>query len=188
MSYNFSTSEDNNGVFGFDPPLSKTIKFWLLLIGVTSATPFCSGPWYYYDIPAWLIWYESLFHYVIPIFVLTIFSNTLFLRIYLQKNRLRAAQGWRQYRKMTIQLVFVTITYLFDLPYIIVTIVRWSGFPDFGTNLQGPYFYYVNYIPIVLFPFALLSSNSKVLKGVFTQTKRRRRQVGATLLNRTVWN
>ena len=66
----------------------------------------CSGPYYYYDISAWLIWYESLFHYVIPICLMIIFSNTLFLRVVLQKRRLRLAQGWRQYRKMTMQLVF----------------------------------------------------------------------------------
>lgn len=116
----------------------------------------CSGPYYYNGIPAWLIWYESLFHYVIPIFVLIIFSNTLFLRVIIKKRRLRVANGWRQYRKMTIQLLFVSIIYLFDLPYIIVTIVRWSGYPNFGTNVQGPYFYYINYIPIILFPFAIL--------------------------------
>jgi hypothetical protein len=127
----------------------------------------CSGPYYYYGIPTWLIWYESLFHYVIPIFVLIIFSNTLFLRVILQKRRLRIAHGWRQYRKMTIQLFFVSIIYLFDLPYIIVTIVRWSGLPDFGTDLQGPYFYYVNYIPIVLFPFAILATYPKLLQQVF---------------------
>jgi len=127
----------------------------------------CSGPYYYNGISAWLIWYESLFHYVIPIFVLIIFSNSLFLRVILQKRRLRIAHGWRQYRKMTIQLFFVSIIYLFDLPYIIVTIVRWSGLPDFGTDLQGPYFYYVNYIPIVLFPFAILATYPKLLQQVF---------------------
>ncbi|CAF0761245.1 unnamed protein product [Adineta ricciae] len=325
MAYNVSNEQDNNGVYAYDPPLSKLIKFWLLIIGVTTATPcylfliyyfltkksvrealynhviiaslfvdfiiltvdlschmgylrlgylvpsspalcliwqlidygfwygdlflkswaaverhilifhtnlistpwkrvfvhylplvfvtfytpltyvyliffypaehtyiydilMCSGPYYYLNIPTWLIWYESIFHYVVPIFVLTIFSNALFFRILLQKSRLRVAQGWRQYRKMTIQLIFVTITYLFDLPYIIVTIVRWSGFPNFGTDLQGPYFYYVNYIPIVLFPFALLCSNPKILRSSFSLRRRQHRQVGATALNKTILN
>jgi hypothetical protein len=127
----------------------------------------CAGPYYYNGISAWLIWYESLFHYVIPIFLLVIFSNSLFLRVVVQKRRLRIAQGWRQYRKMTIQLLFVSIIYLFDLPYIIITIVRWSGYPDFGTNVQGPYFYFVNYIPIVLFPFAILGSYPKLVQKLF---------------------
>jgi len=127
----------------------------------------CGGPYYYNGIPAWLIWYESVFHYVIPIFFIMIFSNALILRVVLQKRRLRVAQGWRQFRKITLQLIFVSIIYLFDLPYIIVTIVRWSGFPDFGTDVQGAYFYYVNYIPIVLFPWAILATYPNLLQKLF---------------------
>lgn len=134
----------------------------------------CGGPYYYTNIPTWLIWYESLFHYVIPIFIMIIFGNALFLRVIFQKRRLRIAAGWHQYRKMTIQLLFVSIIYLFDLPYIIVTIVRWSGYPDFGTDVQGPYFYYVNYIPIVLFPFAILATYPKVFEQIFFWRKRQR--------------
>lgn len=134
----------------------------------------CGGPYYYYGIPAWLIWYESLFHYVIPIFLTLIFSNALLLRVVQRKRHLRVAQGWRQYRKMTLQILFISIIYLFDLPYIIVTIVRWSGYPDFGTDVQGPYFYYVNYVPIVLFPFAILGTYPKLYRKLSFQRKPRR--------------
>ena len=133
----------------------------------------CSGPYYYYDIPAWLIWYESLFHYVIPIGMMILFSNALFLRVVIQKRRLHRAQGWRQFRKMTIQLVLLSIIYLFDLPYIVVTIVRWSGYPDFGTDVQGPYFYYVNLIPNILFPFAILATHPTMLKQLSCRRNRR---------------
>lgn len=134
----------------------------------------CGGPYYYYGIPAWLIWYESLFHYVIPIFLTLIFSNALLIRVIQRKRHLRVAQGWRQYRKMTLQILFISIIYLFDLPYIVVTIVRWSGFPDFGTDVQGPYFYYVNYVPIVLFPFAILGTYPKLYRKITFEKKGRR--------------
>ena len=134
----------------------------------------CGGPYYYNGIPPWLIWYESIFHYVVPIFFIVIFSNALFIRVVLQKRQLRVAQGWRQYRKMTLQLLFVSIVYLFDLPYIIVTIVRWSGLPDFGTDVQGPYFYFVNYIPIILYPFAILGTYPKLMQKVFFWRIKRR--------------
>jgi hypothetical protein len=143
----------------------------------------CGGPYYYNGIPTWLIWYESLFHYFIPIFVLIFFSNALFLRVILQKRRLRRAQGWHQYRKMTIQLLFVSIIYLFDLPYIIVTIVRWSGYPDFGTNVQGPYFYYVSYIPVVLFPFIILGSYPKLVQQLFIWKRPRQAVAVFPLIN-----
>jgi hypothetical protein len=145
-------------------PVEHTYDYTILM---------CGGPYYYNGIPAWLIWYESLFHYVIPIGMLLIFSNTLFLRVIIQKRRLRIANGWRQYRKMTIQLLFVSIIYLFDLPYIVVTIVRWSGYPDFGTDVQGPYFYFVNYIPIILFPFAILCTYPKLFQtSIFRKNRR----------------
>jgi hypothetical protein len=146
-------------------PVEYTYDYTVLL---------CGGPYYYNGIPAWLIWYESLFHYVIPIFLMIVFSNALFLRVILKKRRLRVANGWRQYRKMTIQLFFVSVIYLFDLPYIIVTIVRWSGYPDFGTDVQGPYFYYVNYIPIILFPFAVLCTYPKLVQQIFFWKNQRR--------------
>ncbi len=72
----------------------------------------CGGPYYYNGIPAWLIWYKSLFHYVIPISLMTIFSNTLVFRVILQKRYLSLAQGWRRYRIMTIQLFFVSIIFI----------------------------------------------------------------------------
>jgi hypothetical protein len=129
-----------------------------------------------------LIWYESIFHYVVPIFFIVIFSNALFIRVVLQKRQLRVARGWRHYRKMTLQLLFVSIVYLFDLPYIIVTIVRWSGLPDFGTDVQGPYFYFVNYIPIILFPFAILGTYPKLMhKILFWRIKRRTMTVCPTV-------
>lgn len=186
-------------------PIKRVLLHWLPLIFVTFYAPLtyvyliffypadhtyiytilmCSGPYYYYDIPPWLIWYESLFHYVIPIGLMIIFSNTLFLRVIFQKRRLHVTQGWRQYRKMTLQLGFVSIVYLFDLPYIIVTIVRWSGYPDFGTDVQGPYFYYVNYIPIILFPFAILGTYPKLFQQI--SHRRNTRLVGAIYPHMTV--
>lgn len=108
----------------------------------------CGGPYYCNGIPSWLIWYESLMHCVIPIFLMVLVVAALLVRIYLYKARLCVNNGWRQCRKMTIQLVSIALTYVFTFPYIIVTIVRWSGYPDFGTNVQGPYFYYSNDLPM----------------------------------------
>ena len=118
----------------------------------------CGGPYYFNAIPAWLIWYESLAHYIIPITLMLGFAGALPIRVLLQKNRLHVNTSWRHYRKMTIELIFIKMIYIFDLPYIIVTIVRWSGFSQFGIDFQGPYFFYCNYIPIVLFPFATIGS------------------------------
>jgi hypothetical protein len=130
-------------------PITHTYDFTVFL---------CGGPYYYIGIPAWLIWYESLAHYVLPIFLLIMIGIVLLLRVIIQKRQLSLSIGWRQYRKMTIQFSLLSLVYLFDLPYIMVTIVRWSGFPEFGIDYQGPYFFYMNYIPTILFPFAILGT------------------------------
>lgn len=152
-------------------PVNHTYNYTLLV---------CGGPYYYNGIPAWMIWYESVFHYVIPIFVMIISSNSLFLRVILQKRRLSTTIEWRRYRKLTIQLIFVSIIYIFDLPYIIITIVRWSGLPNFSNDLQGPYFYYINYIPIMLFPFAILGTYPQLLSKCFFWKKLQQQQQNGT--------
>lgn len=118
----------------------------------------CGGPYYYTNISAWLLWYESIAHYVLPNFLIIVIGFALVIRVVVQKQRLSQSTGWRQYRRMTKQFVYISLVYLFNLPYIIITIVRWSGYPDFGVNIQGPYFFYMLYIPTIVFPFAILGT------------------------------
>jgi hypothetical protein len=132
--------------------------------------------YYYNAIPAWLLWYEVLAHYVIPILLMIAFASALPIRVLLQKNRLHVDTSWRHYRKMTIELIFIKAIYIFDLPYVIVTIVRWSGSREFGVDLQGPYFYYCNYIPIILFPFGIIGSLPKLRRRIRGLCMRRRVQ------------
>ena len=127
----------------------------------------CGGPYYYNDISSWLIWYESLAHYVVPVFLIILLAAVLPIRVFWQKSRRHVNNRWRQYRKMTIQLINIAVTYVFTLPYIIVTIVRWSGYPAFGTNVQGSYLYYCAYMPNLLFPIATILSISSLRKKIF---------------------
>ena len=119
---------------------------------------FCGGPFFYLTIPEWFFWYESTVHYIMPIFLAILITAALPLRVFLQKTRLRLNTRWRQYRKMTVQLLSMIALYVFDLPFIVVTIVRWLGYMDFGTSVQAPYFYYLVYVPIILFPYAVIGT------------------------------
>ena len=118
----------------------------------------CGGPSFYFTVPPWFVWYESVVHYVTPIILTIVITAALPLRVFLQKSHLRLSTSWRQYRKMTVQLLRMITIYVFALPYIVVTIVRWSGYSDFGTSVQIPYFYYLAYVPNILFPFTTLGS------------------------------
>ena len=139
------------------------VYIYMILIYPTSEQPdftvlFCAGPFFYFTIPPWFVWYESVVHYVTPIVFAMLITAALPLRVFLQKHRLHVGNSWRQYRKMTIQLLSIVGVYVFDLPYVFVTIVRWSGASDFATDLQAPYFYYCTFIPMMLFPFATIGS------------------------------
>ncbi|CAM2724273.1 unnamed protein product [Rotaria socialis] len=141
----------------------------------------CGGPYFYLDIAPWLIWYESLVHYVIPIFVIVILSGAMIIRVLIQKYRLRQIGRWNKYRKMLIQFICISAVYIFDLPYIIVTIVRWSGLTYFGTDVQGPYFYYVNYIPTILLSFTLLGTIPHVKTSFIALIYRKKQNMRASV-------
>ena len=66
-------------------PTEFTYDFHVLL---------CGGPYYYNVIPAWLIWYESLAHYIIPILLMIVFAGALPIRVLLQKHRLHVDTRW----------------------------------------------------------------------------------------------
>ena len=73
----------------------------------------------------WFSLYDSFVNYTIPIILIVIFSVTFFLRFIKQKQRLKQAVTWRHCRKMIIQFLLISATYLiFDLPYVIIYIVR----------------------------------------------------------------
>ena len=117
----------------------------------------CGSPCFYEVVPTWFNLYDSLINYTFPILLIVVFSFTLFLRFSKQRQRLQQAVTWRQSRKMLIQLCMVSATYLlFDLPYVIIFIVREIGFPTFGDNILSPYIMRLTYVPGIIVPFATL--------------------------------
>ena len=127
--------------------------------------PLCGGPCYYSDIAISLVWYETIAHYVIPVLLIAVLNIALLFRVINQKHRLHQAIHWRQYRKMTVQLVSIASVFLLsDLPFTIITIVRWSGHPDFATDIAGPYLTYLTYLPAIAIPFVTLGTLSALKK------------------------
>ena len=69
----------------------------------------CGGPYYYNNISPWLLWYESIAHYVLPNFLIIVIGFALVIRVVIQKHRLSQSTGWRQYRRMTKQFVYISL-------------------------------------------------------------------------------
>jgi hypothetical protein len=100
----------------------------------------CGKICFYTIIPYSFSLYDSLVNYTIPIILIAIFSVTFFVRFIKQKQRLKRAITWRHCRKMIIQLLLVSATYvIFDLPYVFIYIVRSCGYPDFAISVSSPF-------------------------------------------------
>ena len=148
--------------------------FYTYLIFIYPCTPLydyssvlCGGPCYYSGIPVSLVWYETIAHYIVPVLLIAMFNIALLLRVIQKKCRLHRAVNWRQCRKMTVQLVSIASVFLLsDLPFTIVQVLRWSGHPDFATDIAGLYLTYLTYLPAIGIPFVTLGTIPELKKKV----------------------
>ncbi|CAF0919165.1 unnamed protein product [Adineta steineri] len=100
--------------------------------------------------------YMSIAHDFMPIVIIIVFGAALLLRITIQKRRLRQVTEWRKYRKMIIQFIFISITFVIsNLPYTIVYFGEALGFSSFGINLLRYFLLLSNLEPMAL-PYATL--------------------------------
>jgi hypothetical protein len=108
-------------------------------------------------VPTWFNWFEILVNYITPILLIVVFSISVIIRTIIRKRRLQRAPNWRRHRKMVVQLILIATLYLvFDLPYVIIMIMQWSGLPNFVISVITPYTTYLTYVPSIILPYATL--------------------------------
>ena len=121
----------------------------------------CGSPCFFKEVPAWFIWYDSFVHFIIPIFLIIVFGVLLLVRVLAQRRRLQRTVTWHQNRKLIVQLILVSSSYLvFCLPYFIITLVQSLGFPSFGSDIIFPYIAQMTYVPVIVVPYATLATLS----------------------------
>jgi len=128
----------------FFPPCGENISFNFDMI--------CIFPCYLTDYRFYM--WETIGHQLLPIFTIVFFSITLFVRVVCQKRRMHRAIRWRKHRKMTLQLLSISLLYLvFSFPFVVVTILYLTGsmYSLYGVFL--PYANFFSYLIILLFPF-----------------------------------
>lgn len=117
----------------------------------------CGRNCYTNVIADWFVLYDTITNYIVPVILIAVFSGALFIRFLRQKQRLSRSVTWRQCRKMLLQLLFVSLTYLiFDLPYVIITIVRRTGYPSFANRIITPFITRLTLVPSIILPYAIL--------------------------------
>ena len=119
--------------------------------------------------------YDTVAQQILPVFVIVLSSMLLLVRVVWQKHRLRLAQQWRKNRKMTIQLLSISLLYLFfSFPYCVVSILMLCGLPsDLVLSLYDYSVFLIDF-PVLLFPFICLLSFSEVRTRLVKTFRRRR--------------
>ncbi|CAF0943273.1 unnamed protein product [Adineta steineri] len=147
--------------------------------------PLCGRPLCYYDMKLVALW-DTITNNILPTLAIILFSIALLIRVLLQKHRMHQQLQWKKHRKMTIQLLSMSILYLFlYIPPMFVELMQQCCVSeDFGADFQLEAQFFSYYV-ICLFPFLSAMSLPKrkfKLKKLFSCWRGRKRTVGPETL------
>ncbi len=136
----------------------------------------------------WVSRWDSIVHYITPAFITVIFSITLFVRVLYKRYRAQGRIDWRNYRKLTLQLLPISILYIaLQFPPMIMYAAYTVGL---SWNVAASYYgdaLTFTYWVILFNPFACIVSlpelKTKCRKVIFFW--RRRRAVVPQILSNT---
>ena len=103
--------------------------------------------------------FDVVAHETIPICLVIIFSITLLLRVLWQKYRIGQPIQWRKQRKMTIQLLAISLLYaIFFLPFAIVDVMLYWGYPVEELVDIREYALFLSYFTTPFYPYICIAS------------------------------
>ena len=104
-------------------------------------TSFLCGSICYTEVK-WLLTFDWITNVLIPLLTIPLASISLLLRVVVQAKKMRRSVNWRSTRKMTIQLMMISLLYLiFSAPLAIIYLIR----TYFVSNLMDEFTYYFLY-------------------------------------------
>ncbi|CAF2944454.1 unnamed protein product [Rotaria sp. Silwood2] len=157
-------------------PLIILIVYSSIYYCIIIFAPFC--PYIFYRLPAYGVPFPCIYYYVniiaiwelvchqiIPIFIIILFSLSLLIRVLWKKSRLHRSIQWRKQRKMTIQLLSVSILYItFSAPGVFLNISYEFGVSRAVGITFMSYAYFFSYYIVFLFPFVCLGTLPELKK------------------------
>lgn len=114
--------------------------------------PVCGFPLCYYDVKL-VAMIDAIFHDILPILVTIFFNIVLLIRVIMKKRRLLRRNQWQKHRKMTLQLLSISILYfVFYIPDMVLELGELSGASEhFAAEFQL-YLKFFSYYAIFLLP------------------------------------
>ncbi len=111
-----------------------------------------------YNQVTWLSTYDWTSNMLIPSLVIPIGSITLLLRVLIQSKKMKRTINWKSTRKITIQLISISMLYLiFWSPLALVSLIRIYFIPDLIDDITYYYLYYTPYFVQLLTPFVCIA-------------------------------
>ncbi|CAF1949418.1 unnamed protein product [Rotaria magnacalcarata] len=111
--------------------------------------------------------YDTVSNSILPTPIITICSIGLVIRVIEQRQTLHRHVEWRKYRKMIIQMLSITETFLiFNLPVTCLVLAHFCGLPNGSAGQFEFYAYYLCHFISLLTPFVCVSSMHKVRKRI----------------------
>jgi hypothetical protein len=106
----------------------------------------------------------------LPVFIESIVSTALILRVQWQRRRLRQSNQWRKQRRMIIQLFLVSgLNICLNLPLYVLSLVQFCGRSSKSIIEAELYFFFLAYFVNFLFPFASLCQYPELRKKIKNQ-------------------
>ncbi len=107
--------------------------------------------------------WDLLVHQLFSTLIIVIFSIALIIRVLRQKQKMNRPILWQKHRKMTIQLVSISVLYLtFNSPWTLILFASQYGLPVNVARVYTFYGLYVRTYVVFLFPFACFASSSEL--------------------------
>jgi hypothetical protein len=172
-------------------PLITLLLYCFLFYSIIILGPFCENTFdqrglngvpfpCIYETPFFAQW-EILCNESIPVSIIILASLGLFLRVIWQRTcRLHRAVNWRKQRKMTIELLSISVLYLsLSVPgTFLVLSYEFGVSPDIGSHVL-PYSTFFSYYIVFLFPYVCCRTSSKIQKKLknLVRCQRQRRVV-----------
>jgi len=136
----------------------------------------CGASPCYEDVP-WLNIWDYWIHGILCVIIEAVCSISLLIRIMWKKYCAHQSIHWKKYRKMTIQLLSISMLSLsITLPQSLITAVQQiiPGMEDFGANVAS-YFFYLTTFVVLFLPFVVLGCLSELwLKSIPFKRRRQR--------------
>ncbi|CAF0925519.1 unnamed protein product, partial [Didymodactylos carnosus] len=164
-------------LFHYVPILFSIIYPLLFYIGVIliypcenhfSYTSFvCGQPCYQFNLIPTLV--ECFLNLLTPVCITTIINLLIIVRILIQKHRMKQASTWNKNKKMVIQLLWISILYIFTWVPLTISLLL-SNFDStttpWLTSIIVDYLNYLTYLAGLLCPFVCIMALSEVRKKI----------------------